>query len=88
MARVLGSSEESMWIAIHIYMEAMLGISLYNISLSQTSKNMSFLSYLMFSLQQYHRTREWNKFCLAIGWGSDVAQTMYKHVSKCKNDKL
>jgi hypothetical protein len=71
MGRVLGSSEdEPMWSAIYIYMEAMLIISLYNQSLSQTSKNiMSFLLYLMFSLQQNLRTRGWKRFCLETEWG-------------------
>jgi hypothetical protein len=47
----------------------------------------------MFSLQQNWRTRGQNRFCLEVGAGSgvgggDVAQTMYSHVSKCKNDKI
>jgi hypothetical protein len=81
--------EEPMWVAIHMCMEAMLGISLYS-SLSQTSKNtMSFLLSLMFSLQQNWRRgrnqilpgsrvvvggRRWPKQCI--------------HVSKCKNVKI
>jgi hypothetical protein len=43
----------------------------------------------MFSLQQNPRTRGRNRFCLeAVGVGREVAQTMYTHVSKCKNDKI
>jgi hypothetical protein len=43
----------------------------------------------MFSLQQNPRTRGRNRFCLeAVGVGREVAQTMYTHVSKCKNDKV
>jgi hypothetical protein len=30
----------------------------------------------------------WNRFCLEGGWRGEVAQTMYTHVSKCKNDKI
>jgi hypothetical protein len=47
----------------------------------------------MFSLQQNQR-RGWNRFCLEAGyWGAgedgrEVAQTMYTHVRKCKNDKI
>jgi hypothetical protein len=44
----------------------------------------------MFSLQHNWRRREQNRFCLeAGGWGRrrEVAQRMYTHVSKCKNDK-
>jgi hypothetical protein len=53
---------------------------------------MSFLLSLKFSLQ--HRRRRWNRFCLFcrgvgdVGGGGEVAQTMYTHVSKCKNDKI
>jgi hypothetical protein len=39
---------------------------------------MSFLLPLMFSLQQNQR----------MGWGGEVVQTMYTHVSKCKNDNI
>jgi hypothetical protein len=45
----------------------------------------------MFSFQQNQRAREQNKFCLEAGWGGvgeQVTQTMYTHVSKCKNDKI
>jgi hypothetical protein len=42
----------------------------------------------MFFLQQNWRTRRWNKFFPEVGGeGRDVAQIMYKLVSKCKNDK-
>jgi hypothetical protein len=44
----------------------------------------------MFSPQQNQR-RGQNRFCLEVGgWGGlgEVAQTMYTHVSKCKNDKI
>jgi hypothetical protein len=60
---------------------------------------MSFLLSPMFSLQQNQRTRGQNRFCpeAGVGWGGgagekegerEVAQTMYTHVSKCKNDKI
>jgi hypothetical protein len=41
----------------------------------------------MFSLQQNCRTQRWNRFSLE-GGGWEGAQTMYSHVSKCKNDKI
>jgi hypothetical protein len=49
----------------------------------------------MFSIQQNQKTIGQNRFCLEAGtcgrgcgcWG-DVAQAMYTHVSKCKNDKI
>jgi hypothetical protein len=40
----------------------------------------------MFSLQQKKRTRGRNRFCPEVEV-VEVAQTMYTHVSKCKNDK-
>jgi hypothetical protein len=45
----------------------------------------------MFSLQQNRRRKEWNRFCLEAGGRvlrGEVPQTMYTHVSKCKNDKI
>jgi hypothetical protein len=50
---------------------------------------MSFLLSLMFSLQQIWRTRGQNTFCPEAGvGGGEVAQIMYTHVSKYKNDKI
>jgi hypothetical protein len=41
----------------------------------------------MFSLQQNQRRRGKNRFCLeVVGGVGELAQTMYIHVSKCKND--
>jgi hypothetical protein len=37
----------------------------------------------MYSLQQNQRTREQNRFCPKA-----EDQTMYIHVSKCKNNKI
>jgi hypothetical protein len=48
---------ELMWVAIHMCMEATLGISLYRYFLSQTSKNSVFHIITMFSLQQNQRIR-------------------------------
>jgi hypothetical protein len=73
-----------MWVAIHMCMEAMLGISQY-------SKNaMSFILSLMFPFQQNWRTRGQNRFCPDVGfwWVGAVAQIMYTHASKCKNNKI
>jgi hypothetical protein len=51
---------------------------------------MSFLLSSMFSLQQNRRTRGQNRFFLEaelVGRSGEVSQTMYTHVSKCKNGK-
>jgi hypothetical protein len=46
----------------------------------------------MFSLQQNRRIKGWNRFCPeaeAGGYGGRwPKQTVYIHVSKCKNDKI
>jgi hypothetical protein len=49
---------------------------------------MSFLISPMFSLQQNQRTRGQNRFCPEEGGVGEVDQTMYIHVSKCKNNKI
>jgi hypothetical protein len=77
-----------MWVGIHKCMEAILRISLYNYLYSKLAKMLSFL------LSQNCRRREQNRFCLEAGdWGvwkgrGQVAQAMYIHVSKCKNNKI
>jgi hypothetical protein len=41
----------------------------------------------MFLIQQNQRTRGWNRSAQKWGWRR-VAQIMYTHVSKCKNDNI
>jgi hypothetical protein len=83
-----------MWVAIHMCMEVMLGISLYNYLYLKQAKKLSFLLSLMLSLQQKWRTRGWNRFCPEAERGveeekeGEVTQIMYIHVNKCKNDKM
>jgi hypothetical protein len=74
-------------------MEAMIGISLYNYLYLKLAKMLYHSYYLIFSIQQNQRTRGWSRFCLEAGsgvkrGGREVAQTVYTHVSKCKNDKI
>jgi hypothetical protein len=42
----------------------------------------------MFSLQENWRTRGWNVLPGSGEREGKMAQTMYAHVSKCKNDKI
>jgi hypothetical protein len=65
-------------------MEATLGLSLHSYPYLKLGKMLSFLLSLMFCLQQNWRTRGPNRFC-PEAVGGRVAQTMYTHVSKCKN---
>jgi hypothetical protein len=70
--------DELIWVSIHMCMEATLGISLYSYLYLKLGKMLSFLLYLMFSLQQNWRTRGWHRFCLEGGG----------KLGKCKNDKI
>jgi hypothetical protein len=83
--------DKPMWVVIHMCMEAMLGISLYSY-LYQTSKMLCLPYYLLCFLfnkirEQEGRTGSAWKWGWGRGWGK-VTQTMYIHVSKCKNDKI
>jgi hypothetical protein len=82
-----------MWIAIHMYMEAVLGISLYSYPYLKLAKAICLPYYLLCFL--FNKIREeggtgstWKVVgCGGKGWAK-VAQTTYTHVSKCKNDKI
>jgi hypothetical protein len=45
-----------------------------------------FLSYMFFLRQNWRR--RWNRFCWEWGGPEKVAQIMYTHVNKCKNDEI
>jgi hypothetical protein len=78
--------DEPMWAAIHKCMDAMLGISLYSYLYLKLAKMLCLYYYLLFSLQQNQRTRGQTRFFLEGGWGGEVTQTMYTHMSKCNNN--
>jgi hypothetical protein len=79
-----------MWVAIYMCMEASLGISLYSYLYLKLAKMLCLSYYLLCFLfnkigEQEDRTGsawEWKWVC------GEVAQTMYTHVSKCKNRKI
>jgi hypothetical protein len=67
--------DESIQVVIHLYMEAVLGISLLRIAmlaiLISTNKNaLFFLLLLMSSLQQNWRKGQ-NRFCPEVRWGGE-----------------
>jgi hypothetical protein len=65
----------------------MQGNSLYSYLHLKLAKTLCVSFYrLCFFLQQNQRTRGQNRFCPEVGGG--VAQIMYTHVNKCKNDKI
>jgi hypothetical protein len=59
--------DEPMWVAIHKYIEAMLGISLYSYLYLKLAKTLSF--FIISCFQQNWRTRRWNGFCLEVSGG-------------------
>jgi hypothetical protein len=73
--------DELMWVAIHKYMEATLGISLYSYIYLKLEKQYVFLSiaYVFSSTNSENKGRKWGRRN-AEGGGT----TMYTHVSKCK----
>jgi hypothetical protein len=83
--------DEPMWVAIHKYMEATLGIYLYSYLYFKLAKTLCLSYYLLCFLfnkivEQEGRTDlAWKR---GGGGVLEVAQTVYTHVSKCKNDKI
>jgi hypothetical protein len=82
--------DEPVWVVIYTCMEAMLGISLHSYPYLKVAKMLSFLLSLMLSLQQNQKTRGWNQVLSGRGreGGRKVAQTMYTHMNKCKNNQV
>jgi hypothetical protein len=70
-------------VVIHMCMEAMLEFSLFSCLYLRLAKTLSFLLSLMLSLEQNQRTRRQKRLG---GREGELAQTMYIHVNKCKND--
>jgi hypothetical protein len=84
--------DEPKWVAIHKCMEAMVGISLYSYVYLKLAKMLCLSYYLLCFFfnkigEQESGTGSAQKY--EVGqWGGEVAQTMYTHVNKCKNDKI
>jgi hypothetical protein len=76
--------DETVWVIVHIHMEATLGISLYSYLYLKLAKNTVFLVICCFL---FYKTVEKSRFCLEAGDGDGVIQIMYTYVSKCENDK-
>jgi hypothetical protein len=76
--------DEPMWVVIHMYMVATLRISLYSYFYLKLAKMLYFSYYHLCFLFNKIREQE------GRGWGvrGKVAQRMYTHASKCKNDKI
>jgi hypothetical protein len=85
--------DEPIWVVIHMCLEAMIGISLYSyfyIKLEKKCYVFLIISYILSSIKSEKkraeqvlpgsRGGEW-----VVG---EVAEIMYIHVSKCKNDKI
>jgi hypothetical protein len=93
MRREPRSSEESgrdepMWVVIHMYMEAMLGISVYSYLYLKLAKTLCLSYYrLCFFFSKIREQEEGTGSAWKWGMGK-MAQTMYTHVNKCTNDKI
>jgi hypothetical protein len=78
--------DEPMWVAIHKYMEAKLGISLYSYFYLKIAKPLCFSYYLLcFSSTKLENiVQKW----WGLGSGGKVAQIMCTHINKCQKDKI
>jgi hypothetical protein len=86
--------DEPIWIVIHMCVEVTLGISLYSCLYLKLAKSLCLSYYLLYFLFNKIREQEdrigsaWKLGGRGGSWRWEVAQTMYTHVSKCKNDKI
>jgi hypothetical protein len=79
--------DEPMWVSISKCMEAMLGISLCSYLYLKLAKTLVFLIISsVFSSTKSENKR--SEQVLPRSGGMGVAQIMYTHVSKCKNEKF
>jgi hypothetical protein len=78
---------EPLWVATHKHMEATLGISLYSHLYLKLAKMLCVSYYLLcFHFNKIGEQEGETGAARKLG-GGDMAQTMYTHVSKCKNNK-
>jgi hypothetical protein len=80
--------DEPMWVAIHMCIEAMLGVSLYSCPYLKLAKTPCLSYYLLCFLFNKIRYKSVEQVCLEVRGKRKVAQTMYTHMSKCKNNKI
>jgi hypothetical protein len=80
-----------MWVAIHMCIEAMLRITLYSYLYLKLAKNCVSYYLICFLFKKIREQKEgtgsawkWEQ----VWRKGEVAQTMYTHVSKCKNNKI
>jgi hypothetical protein len=79
--------DEPMWVVIHIYMESMLGISLYTCLYTKIAKTLC-LSYYVYVSSSTKSENKREEKVLPRSGGKEVPQTMCIHVSECKNAKI
>jgi hypothetical protein len=79
--------DEPIWVVIHICILTTLGISLYSYFYLKLAKTMFFLLSLMFFSSTKSENKRAEQVLPERGWGK-VAPLTYRHVSKCKNDKI
>jgi hypothetical protein len=81
--------DEPTCVVIHVYMESMLGISLYSYLYLTLGKTPYFPFYLVwfFFFKKIGEQEGGTGSAQRLGVG-EVAQIMYTHISKCKNNKI
>jgi hypothetical protein len=79
-----------MWVAIHMCLEATLGISLYSYPFLKLAKRRCLSYYLLCFLFNKNREQEGGTSSPGKGRGrrGEMDWTIYIHVNKCKNDKI
>jgi hypothetical protein len=80
--------DELMWTAIHMYMEAMLGISLYSYLYFNLSKHYAFLISYIFSSAKLGNKRMEQILPGSCREGREVHSNNVYTVSKCQNGKI
>jgi hypothetical protein len=73
-----------MWVAIHMCMETMLGISLYSYLYLKLAKTLCLSYYLLCFLFNKIGEQEGS----AQKWGRGRGPKIHTYVSECKNDKI
>jgi hypothetical protein len=69
-------------------MEATLGISLYSYIYLKLAKTLCLSYFLLCFLVNQIGEQDGGTGCAQKWGGGGMSQTMYTHVSKCKNDKI
>jgi hypothetical protein len=82
----MSARDEPVWVVIHMCMEAILAITLCSYLYLKLAKMLCLSYYLLCFLLNKIEYKRAEQVLPGRGW--KVAQTMYTHKNKCKNDKI